>query len=467
VACVLAAQGVLPSRPARQAAAAAADFVHAATRLRTLVPGSRPHARAARTLHRAALTVETRLGAVRLPEGADRAPLDTLAAAVLTAEVRTQHEDAAAASEAVPHQLDAALATVRARSAAVRAVRAGEHPVPDTPAPRRRTGGWCDPQPQTRLTAQLVVAMGAAFAVGHLLFPHRWVWTVITAFVVCSAARGRGDVVHRSGLRVAGAFTGAITGTLAAHLVAGDTPVAITLIFCYLLIGVWLRELNYAIWAFCVTSLLAVLYTLNGEQGSALLIQRPEGILFGSACGIAAACFVLPLSTETVMRGRAARALQALQELLAALRDPDPQPAAIRHLARRFDRATQELTVAAAPARAHRTLLHRHRNTTAPHAADWADSLAACAYAARALAATDTADLPAARAQLGLTALNLGQVRRRLGRRPDAAPPRPARTGPAHLIRLNASLAELYDRLPAPAVPAAPPSAAPPSAATA
>jgi uncharacterized membrane protein YccC len=316
--------------------------------------------------------------------------------------------------------------------------------------------------------------MAAAFVVGHLFFSHRWSWTVITAFVVCSAARGRGDVVHRSGLRVAGAFTGAVTGTLAAHLVAGDAPAAITLIFCYLLIGLWLRELNYAFWAFCVTSLLAVLYGLNGERSTSLLIQRPEGILLGSACGIAAAYFVLPLTTETVMRGRAAHALQVLQDLLAALREPEPRPTAIRHLARRFDRAAQELAVVAAPARAHRTLLRRRRaaqvstaepsaaRTPAPHAADWADTITACAHAARALAATEAADLAAARAQLGLTALNLGQVRRRLGRRPDTEPPRPARTGPPHLIRLNTSLAELYDRLPAPP-PAAPP---PPRAVT-
>ncbi len=172
---------------------------------------------------------------------------------------------------------------------------------------------------------------------------------------------------------------------------------------------------------------------------------------------------MLPLRTETVMHGRAAAALRVLQELLAALRDPDPQPAAIRHLARRFDRAAEELAVVAAPARAHRTLLHRHlnrrRDGATPHAADWADSVAACAHAARALAATDTADLAAARAQLGLTARNLGQVRRRLGRRPDAERPVPARTGPAQLIRLDTSLAELYDRLPAPAVP--PPAPAP------
>jgi hypothetical protein len=201
-----------------------------------------------------------------------------------------------------------------------------------------------------------------------------------------------------------------------------------------------------------------------------------------------------------VLRVRTARALQALQDLLAAAREPEPSPTALRRLSRGLDRTVRELADAAAPARAHRGLLngaaaHRafvarvpaavrravgrpaaeQRPATgqapaagqeravaprkaspgaAPHAADWPDALAACAEAARALAATDPAELAASRPRLGLTAKNLGQVRRRLGHRPDAAPPRPGSAGPAPLLRLDALLARLYDQLPAPSAPA-------------
>ncbi|WP_405582614.1 FUSC family protein [Streptomyces sp. NBC_01190] len=473
VACVVAVQTLLPAGPTRQAAAAARDLSDAITRLRTLPAGSRARLRAAATVHRVALVVDDRLDAARLPDGVDRTPLDALALAVLHAEVAAGSPEGGRPDSP---RLESALAAVREHAATVRTLPAAERPTPDTPAPGRRPGGRRDPQPQTRLAAQLAGAMGAAFLVGHLLFPTHWTWTVITAFVVCAAARDRGDVVHRSGLRVAGAFTGALTGTLIASVVSGVPAAGVTVIFCYLLIGVWLRDLNYAIWAFCVTSLLAVLYGLDGERGTALLVQRPEGILLGSACGIAAAFFILPLRTETVMRGRAARALQELQELLGAVREPTPDPTALRRLARRVDRAARQLAEAAAPARAHRRLTRwrpassgpapwRPRRSAAespggrdPHTADWADSLATCAHAARALAATETSALAAVRPQLGLTAQNIGQVRRRLGHRPDAAPPRPTRGGPDHLSRLNSSLAELYHRLPG---PAAPPAAAP------
>ncbi|CAG6399270.1 Uncharacterized membrane protein YccC [Actinacidiphila cocklensis] len=485
VCCVLLSQAALPTRPTREAAAAARDLVLAARRLRTLAPGTPRHARVTRALHRAALTSEDRLSAASLSPAALSAPLS---AAVLHAEVLAAGDaplplplpaargaasgtrevsalSAAAggggpgvavlpaAGGAVPSAVAAgggapsdalgrALAEVEAAAAAVRGIHARARPAAEPPRPPARKGL----QPHTRLSAQLTVAMALAFAVGHLLFPQHWTWTVITAFVVCAAARARGDVVHRSGLRVAGAFIGAVTGTLAAHVVAGVPAAAVAVIFCYLFVGVWLRDVSYAVWAFCVTSLLAVLYSLNGEQGTALLLQRPEGILAGSACGILAAYFVLPLRTETVMRGRAARALQILQDLLTAAREPHPEPVVLRELARALDRAARDLGDAAASARAHRTLFGRGT----PHAADWADTVAVCVGEARALAVAPPADLAAARPQLVLAARNLGQVRRRLGHRPDAEPPQPpAAASPPHLHRLNAALADLYRRLPA------------------
>ncbi|MFI0895892.1 FUSC family protein [Streptomyces sp. NPDC020983] len=480
VACVLLSQAALPSRPAREAATAALDVLRAARRLRALPPSAPARARAARALHRAALTAEDRLAAATPASPSFAA----LSAAVLHAEVAaTAPLPAATAPPGGPHgphplarllpggrriapaplpepqaTADAATATrceasVTTAAAAVRAIRARERPTPPHPRGDRPRSARKGPQPQTRLTAQLAAAMALAFAAGHLAFPHRWSWTVITAFVVCSAARARGDVVHRSALRIAGAVAGAATGTLAAHLVAGTAPVAVAVIFCYLFAGVWLRDVNYAVWAFCVTSLLAVLYSLNGENDTAaLLLQRPEGILLGSACGVLAAYFVLPLRTETVMRGRAARALRALQELLAAAREPDPQPAALRSLARTADRAARDLGDAAASARAHRALLARAAGPRkpvrpAPHAADWADALAHCVHEARALAALPPEALAAARPHLGLTARNLAQVRRRLGHRPEAEAPRPVSAPPVH--HLNAALADLYTRLPA------------------
>lgn len=495
VACVLLSQAVLPSRPAREAASAALDAVRAARRVRTLPPSAPARPRAARALHRAALATEDRLAAATPASPSFAA----LSAAVLHAEVLATGPGAEASpplaaappqrplarlaarvrprrgqGEPGPAATSPAEAAVVAAAGTVRAVRSRERPAPPAPRGPRPERARKGPQPQTRLTAQLAAAMALAFAAGHLLFPHHWTWTVITAFVVCSAARARGDVVHRSALRISGALAGAVTGTLAAHLVAGTPPAAVAVIFCYLFLGLWLRDVNYAVWAFCVTSLLAVLYSLNGEHGTAaLLLQRPEGILLGSACGVLAAYFVLPLRTETVMRVRAARALQALQDLLAAVREPEPHPAALHALARTADRAARDLGDAAASARAHRALLTgraapalltRPARRPGPHAADWADALARCVHEARALAALPPDALAAARPHLGPTARNLAQVRRRLAHRPEAEPPRPVTAPPVHL--LNAALSTLYAQLPAPRAGTAPRRPAPSAAGT-
>jgi hypothetical protein len=476
VGCVLLARAALPPRPAREAATAAVDAVRAARRLHALPAARRAHARTSAALHRAALTTEDRLAALSLrpgpaaghaptlaggppapPDavagaGAEPAPppaAAALSAAVFQAEVLAYETPPANA----PGDLPGALHQVVLAAAAVRTLPAREAPAHDPPRPPARKGV----QPHTRLTAQLAAAMAAAFAAGHLAFAHHWTWTVITAFVVCSGARSRGDVVHRSGLRVTGAFAGAVTGTLVAHLVAAEPLAAVAVILGYLFVGTWLRDVTYAAWAFCVTSLLAVLYSLNGEHGTGgLLLQRPEGILLGSACGILAAYFVLPLRTQTVMRARAARTLQALQDLLTAARAPDPDRAALRRLARDADRACRELDTAAAAVRAHRALLGPRRGRgTAGHAADWADALALCVRRARALAAAPPEDLATARPALALTARNLGHVRRRLGRRPDAEAPRPLpETSPPRpldttLRALDAALAALFRRLPA------------------
>src|SRR3954468_21366003 len=65
----------------------------------------------------------------------------------------------------------------------------------------------------TRMACQMAAALAAAFAVGHRAFHEHWPWAVLTAFIVCSGARGRGDVLHKGVLRAAGAAAGTVVAT--------------------------------------------------------------------------------------------------------------------------------------------------------------------------------------------------------------------------------------------------------------
>ncbi|MFD0634706.1 FUSC family protein [Catenulispora yoronensis] len=101
----------------------------------------------------------------------------------------------------------------------------------------------------TRMAGQLAAALAVAFVAGHRIFHEHWPWAVLTAFIVCSGARGRGDVLHKGVLRIAGAAA----GTVLATLIAGAFPPAdrwsVVLIFAVLALAGWLREISYLWWA--------------------------------------------------------------------------------------------------------------------------------------------------------------------------------------------------------------------------
>lgn len=192
----------------------------------------------------------------------------------------------------------------------------------------------------TRMAAQMAVALGAAFVVGRSLFPDHWTWVVLTAFVVCSGNRGRGDVVHKALMRLVGASV----GTLAATALTGALPVgnrwSIVAIFVVLSVALWLRPLNYAYWAAGMTSALALLYGYYGERGPGLLADRLEAIVVGAALGIAASWFLLPVRTTDVIRGDAARALAALADYVAGA---GADPASLAGHKARFLEAAERL----------------------------------------------------------------------------------------------------------------------------
>ena len=52
----------------------------------------------------------------------------------------------------------------------------------------------------TRMALQMAAALSCAFALGHYVFGSHWIWVVLTAYIVCSGNRGRGDVVHKSAM---------------------------------------------------------------------------------------------------------------------------------------------------------------------------------------------------------------------------------------------------------------------------
>ena len=204
----------------------------------------------------------------------------------------------------------------------------------------------------------MATGLGAALVAGHLLFGDRWAWTLLSAFIVASGNRGRGDVVHKAGLRTLGAGVGTVAVSLGtAHLPPGNRWLVVAL-FAVLAVALVLRERSYAFWAAGVTGMVALLHAYYGDTGTAAFRERILGVLVGSAIGVAAAWFVLPIRTTDVLRRRLADCLAALtDDLDPDVAGPPALPAALARL--------HEVTPAV---HAHRRLVGRWRGTDAADA---------------------------------------------------------------------------------------------------
>jgi hypothetical protein len=250
-------------------------------------------------------------------------------------------------------------------------------------AARKRPG----PAPSTRMALQMAAALGTAFAVGRALWPTHWAWVVLTAFIVCSGARGRGDVLLKGVRRAAGAAVGTVVAGLVSGAFGPHSDAAVAVMFTVLAVATWLRELSYAYWAGCVTAMLSLLYDWFGEAPGNLLHTRLAGIAVGAVLGVAASWLVLPIRTRAVARVRIAAVAGAIGELLAAdWRDHR----AVRTAEQRYRYWNDQLQLSTAPLRAfpfsgpadRRDLLHA------------ADALRECAELATHLATTVSAAPP-------------------------------------------------------------------------
>jgi len=156
----------------------------------------------------------------------------------------------------------------------------------------------------TRMAVQLLIAVGAAFVAADLIDSAHLVWPVLTAVIVLTNNRGRGDVLWKGAQRL----VGALIGTVAATLLVGAWPAgdsrSVVAIFVVIAVAAAVRVFGYVYWAACVTAGLAFLYGYMGQGGVHLLGHRVLGIVVGGVIAAVAAWFVLPVRTTDVVRSR-------------------------------------------------------------------------------------------------------------------------------------------------------------------
>ncbi len=273
-------------------------------------------------------------------------------------------------------------------------------PAAPAAAPSRR--GGLRPSPTQRVGIHVAIALTLAFALGQTLFPDRYGWMIVSVLAISSGLRSRGDVLLRGGERLLGAMAGTVVATLAAAAIGDDTALAVAVILVLVVAASLLREVTYVAWAFCVTTLLGVLYGLYGEHGTHLLGERLAENALGALCVIVPSCLLLPIPTALVVRRRTGDLLRALDWLLLALPEGVHEAAA---------EAVAEARLALVDAT--RPLRLLARITRRPPAALAAAGAALSAHdAVQALAATGRVDA----ADAGALRRRIGALRRELAR---------------------------------------------------
>lgn len=208
----------------------------------------------------------------------------------------------------------------------------------------------------TSMALQLTLGLVVAYALGQWLFPAHWPWAVLSCYVVHSGSRGRGDVVHKGLLRLAGALVGTVAATLVASPFPAGDRTAVVLLFVVMALAVWLRTASYAYWAAGVTAMLALLQGFQGVGGVHTLDERLIGVTLGAVIAVASAWFILPVRSRDAFRRRWAEALAALSDLLGALGEHPAETAAERRMLAHTLREVERLEPAY---RLHRRTFHR------------------------------------------------------------------------------------------------------------
>ncbi|MHA7985576.1 FUSC family protein [Rathayibacter sp. CAU 1779] len=278
--------------------------------------------------------------------------------------------------------------------------------------------GRMRPIASTRMAIQLAVTLTGAFLIGHLVFGEHWFWCVLTAYLVASGNRGRGDVVYKGIHRTIGAAAGTVVAAVLSLLAATGpmspqaAGMSVLTIAVILALGLWLRPAGYGWWAAAMTAMLSILQELTGTQPGPVMLVRLAAIVVAGAFAVAVAWWVLPVRTGDALRARTAAALAALTDLLlACIREPDAVP----HRRADLDEAITRLKQLGPTLRLERAT--RMRRRTEDHRADVIPALEACSPPADAVASrVEHRDLLSAAEsrQAGALARRLGEYRRML-----------------------------------------------------
>lgn len=219
------------------------------------------------------------LTALRLQEGADPLLQETIAGVAALDRARRRLKEVVVEAISVPSQ-----PTVAAADAAT-----GQRP-------QLR---WSDPTLRTAL--QITIAAALAMALGQLVSRERWFWAVLSAFLVFTNTRSRGDTALKALQRSVGTVLGIGVGLGLATLLGGHPVPVLVLAATGVFFAFYLLPVSYAAMAFFVSVVVALVYSLIGALTVEVLLLRLEETVVGSLAGLLTAFLVFPTRTAPLV----------------------------------------------------------------------------------------------------------------------------------------------------------------------
>ncbi|MDO1583882.1 FUSC family protein [Rhizobium oryzicola] len=199
-----------------------------------------------------------------------------------------------------------------------------------------------------RAALQITLASAIAMVFGLMLSRERWFWAVLTAFLVFTNTKSRGDAAVRALQRSVGTVLGIAVGLGLALVVQQHLPLLIVLAGFGIFFAFYFLQVSYAMMTFFVSIVLCLIYSLIGTLTVELVTLRVEETLIGAVAGTAVAFFVLPTRTRTSMQDVLDRWYGHLAQLLEEAKDGRSGFDLIER-SRQLDAAYRDLALAARP----------------------------------------------------------------------------------------------------------------------
>lgn len=202
--------------------------------------------------------------------------------------------------------------------------------------------------PLMRAAVQITTASSVAMLFGLMLSRDRWFWAVLTAFLIFTNTKSRGDTALRALQRSVGTLLGIGSGLVLATLLAGHPEISVPVGVLGIFLGFYFLQMSYAVMSFFISIVLCLIYGLMGQLTFDLLLLRVEETLIGAVVGAAVAFLVFPAPTRSTLDEAISRWFGVLRDLLSGVKDGKSSYELIE-LSRQLDAAYREITVAARP----------------------------------------------------------------------------------------------------------------------